>query len=356
MRAYVARMAGRLEDALGHVDRALALEPHYSHALSMRVRVLTDLRRFADARATLEAATVSRPNWPVMVEARATLDLLSGRYAEAETGYTELMKVWGDLGHTWNARAEARIMLGKLDEAERDIDQAERLSPKDVQWMYNRASLAMARGDAKGALDIVDRAFASTDVTAASALDLRGRALMELKRPDEALKAFDAAIAMDPTCAPFYANRGEVFVVRKQYDRALADVDRALALGPETAEVHQNRAQVLRRMGRNDEAHAALDKALAMKADLRLAMESKARWCAEDERFPEALAATDRILRLEPRNAFWLVTKGAILANMGKLKDALAAYRAAIDADPTWTERVADDVKMIEEALRKRDE
>jgi len=356
MRGYVARMEDRLDDALEHLDRSLRSLPIYSHAIAMRTRVLIEQRKYDEARQGLEGAIRAHPDWAVLVDAQAFLDLMTCRYAEAEAGYTRLMTVWGDLAHPWSSRAEARIMLGKFDEAERDLVEAERLAPKDVEWRYARASLELARGNATNALDVIERALGAAKTPSASAYDLKGRALMALGRTDDAFAAYTAAIESDPSLCGPRLNRAEIFVVRKEYDRALADVDRALALGPQTAEAHQNRAQVLRRMGRRDEAHAALDRALAMKPELRLAMESKARWCCEDERFPEALAATDAILRLEPKSAFWLATRGAILANMGKLKDALAAYRAAIDADPTWRERVADDVKAIEEALKRRDE
>ena len=61
-------------------------------------------------------------------------------------------------------------------------------------------------------------------------LNLKGIALKNLRRPDEALAAFDAALALNPQLAEALNNRGNLRLQSRQFSKALTDLDAALAL------------------------------------------------------------------------------------------------------------------------------
>lgn len=61
----------------------------------------------------------------------------------------------------------------------------------------------------------------------ATAYFLKGFALIDLKRPDEALPNFDKAIALSPMDSQFLAERGEWYKSHKQWDKAYADFEAA---------------------------------------------------------------------------------------------------------------------------------
>jgi len=67
---------------------------------------------------------------------------------------------------------------------------------------------------------------------------LRGvaRSLMQLERYDEALRAFDDAIARAPDFAATYANRGILLDRMGRYADAIADYEHALRLDPKIGE------------------------------------------------------------------------------------------------------------------------
>ena len=93
-------------------------------------------------------------------------------------------------------------------------DQAEVPALKDLATM-RLARVKLAQGDAKGAMDLV--AGIQSDAQKALAAELRGDALVVLKRHDEAAKAYDEALtAMDATAS----NRE--FVQMKRDDIATA--------------------------------------------------------------------------------------------------------------------------------------
>ena len=58
----------------------------------------------------------------------------------------------------------------------------------------------------------------------------RGNALKNLKRYDEALDAFDKALAINPDLDGAWLGRGNVFFDLKSYDQALAGYEKALAI------------------------------------------------------------------------------------------------------------------------------
>ncbi|MDH3282987.1 MAG: tetratricopeptide repeat protein, partial [Gammaproteobacteria bacterium] len=68
------------------------------------------------------------------------------------------------------------------------------------------------------------------------ALRGRGRTLMQLERYDEALDAFDMAIAHAPEVGFTYANRGILYDRMGEYELAIRDYEQAMTLDPETTE------------------------------------------------------------------------------------------------------------------------
>jgi tetratricopeptide (TPR) repeat protein len=67
----------------------------------------------------------------------------------------------------------------------------------------------------------------------ADALHSRGIALMELRRPEEALASYDQALAIRPDYADAFNNRAAALKEMKRFDEALASYDKALAIRPD---------------------------------------------------------------------------------------------------------------------------
>ncbi len=72
----------------------------------------------------------------------------------------------------------------------------------------------------------------------------------------------------------------------------------------------------------------------------------------EMQRFGEALAPAQRAASLEPRDAGFHALVGMICGAMGKLAEAIAAYRAALALDPS----MAEALEGLVEALRAQDD
>ncbi len=117
-----------------------------------------------------------------------------------------------------------------------------------------------------------------------------------LKRHDEALAAYDKALALKPDLAEAWLGRGNIFSELKRHDDALAAYDKALALKPDLAEAWLGRGHVFRNFKRNDDALAAYDKALVLKPDFAEAWLSRGHVLSDLRRYDDAFAAFDKAL------------------------------------------------------------
>jgi tetratricopeptide (TPR) repeat protein len=91
-----------------------------------------------------------------------------------------------------------------------------------------------------------------------------GLCAYRLKRFEEALSAFRAAVVLAPEAAECYFNRGLAYQALGRLDDALADYSRALRLHERFTVAALNRGVVYYRLGRNNDARADLNRALAL--------------------------------------------------------------------------------------------
>lgn len=157
--------AGRAPAALGCLDRALALDPSAIAAHVDRGSALAVLERRAEALAALDAAVALDPSLAHAHSNRAHLLNLLDRHAEALAAADAAVAGNRGLVHAWRHRGRALIGLDRAGAALESF----------------RTALAAA-GPAQ-------RAEALSDV---------GFALAALGRDDEALAAFDEALALSP--------------------------------------------------------------------------------------------------------------------------------------------------------------
>lgn len=85
----------------------------------------------------------------------------------------------------------------------------------------------------------------------------KGLEYLDYNEPDQAIAAFDAAIALRPEFAGAWFARGFAKATLGEFESAIADYDRVLQLDAEHAAAYVNRAAAYRALG--DQARAAAD-------------------------------------------------------------------------------------------------
>jgi tetratricopeptide (TPR) repeat protein len=128
---------------------------------------------------------------------------------------------------------------------------------------YERGVAAFDDGRFDDALVAFDEALADArgaDV-AAAAHNKRGVALVALRRRDEALEAFCAALLSDERCAPALVNIGNLLLEDGHELDAIDYYESALRIDDAYAAAYGNLGVALRRMGRRPESVRALKRA-----------------------------------------------------------------------------------------------
>lgn len=218
------RRRARLDEALAHAERVLdagagpaALEAHH-----LRATCLAQLRRVDDATAARRALLALDPPEPHALLARAGL-AMDHRPDDAARWLREALAL-----EPWRHQARLRLVtvlqhLGRLDEVDAELARLEGDAPADDQLFHL----------------------------------VRGMALTNRGRPDEALAALDRAVALgepDPDPAALLA-RANAHLARGDRAAARADLDRSLRARDDVLALLQ-RGALSAEEGRTEEAEA----------------------------------------------------------------------------------------------------
>lgn len=126
----------------------------------------------------------------------------------------------------------------------------------DVLELLRRASDHTSRGDRAGLERVVEDADRAVEAGQDSTLlhFARGRALAWLERPEEAERAFDRALDLDPGNAHARFHRGLIRAARGEHSAAYADFTLASRQDASFADAAFNAGQAASRLGRHDDA------------------------------------------------------------------------------------------------------
>ena len=205
----------RLDEAVADFERAAALDPTRYHAFASLASALSKQGRRDEAIGPLDRAIALKPDLAALYRARALIRL--------------------DGGDPPSAAAEAAL---------RDLDEAIRREPPNGRDLADdhaqRRRLLRDLGRFGEALAAADAAVAIAPELADAHRE-RVAALLELRRYGEVIDSCDAALAQGPPSAELYELRGLARVGRNDFAGAITDYTLALASRPDWARVHANR-------------------------------------------------------------------------------------------------------------------
>ncbi|MCB1906738.1 MAG: PEP-CTERM system TPR-repeat protein PrsT [Rhodocyclaceae bacterium] len=113
--------SNRRDEAVAILDRAIAIDGSSTDALASAAAAQVSLGNLQRARVLLEKAIASNANAPEPWSVLGELALVEGAPGEADEAFSKAMKNRGFEGMDRAKRAFARLQLGKLDEAEKDL-------------------------------------------------------------------------------------------------------------------------------------------------------------------------------------------------------------------------------------------
>ncbi|QQJ97268.1 tetratricopeptide repeat protein [Burkholderia ambifaria] len=325
------RECGRLDDAIAHYRRAVALRPDYPEAHNNLGNALRDAHDPAEAMQSCSRAIELRPG-----------------YAEA---YNNLGNVLQDLGEPdaaaasygkaiafHPAYADAHSNLGNVLRAqERHADaivhyrRAIELNPA-LRVAHRGLAIALrATDDFDGALEHARAGLEPDDAEGHCTL---GRSLRSMNDFDGAARLFERACEIDPGYAPAWCRLGELRCQQGEYEESLRLCRHAIKLDPELADAYNFLGLAYHNLDRMAASELSHRHAIDLNPDDADAHHNLAAALFRLDKLDEAMSEYRIAQELGVDPVKIQLTLGDILWAKRDFAGAVAAFREAVEHDP----------------------
>jgi tetratricopeptide (TPR) repeat protein len=233
--------------------------------------------------------------------------------------------------------ANTRGTLRKWHSAEKDrpssrrrksCEQALSIDPNHAEAQHLMGLLSFDKGHYDLAVERIVRAIRQ-DPTA-EYLQHLGDALLQLKRYDEALKAFDKAIQFQPDSAELWRGLGNVLLQLNRDGESLLSFQRALQLAPRDFEAASKSGVLLHRQRRWDEALAHFNICEVLQPNYVPTLNLRAIAHRGIRNYEGYLSDSLRAHGLDPSNAESCNNAGEALLSLGREEEAIAWFDKAL--------------------------
>ena len=309
-----------LDEAEGHFERALQIDPRFVNAVLGLTRVALARGEPEVALEHADRATRIAPDEAAVHEQRAQIHRALGDRAAAELA---------DQAARSSRHPAAVLGFAALPDPVRgEVFLREGVSSK---WLRLRATGPVSGGDVSGDLRSAIEADPEAVVTR---LEL-ARALQREGRLDEARREIEQALRIDPQYAESYAEMGNLLARTGQMRQASGAYQRALQLDPGLHDVQAALGTLLIEAGAAEEGLRMLrEAARALPGDTEV-QHNLAATLARTEHFEEAMGLVQQILQRRPDYAPALVLLGTLQAMQGGVEQSIGTLRRAVEADPS---------------------
>jgi tetratricopeptide (TPR) repeat protein len=324
-------VAGRTNDSLAIAGK-LAEQHNEVEVQLQYAELLLSAGKPRDAEKRLNDILSKNPGLPEATRALAFLAMTEQRIPDAK-------RYFNDLRGEPRYRSEAFYYLGRLAETEKDFLTATRSYARVTDGTHAvEAQMRTARimyseqGDGDGALRSLRDFGQANPRFASDMLVAQAQLLLQMKKPDAAMKLFDEALAAKPDDQALRAAHVQLYVIlaqdaqqRRAYEDAERLLDQGLARYKGNSSLRYTLALVYEDQGKNRKAVDVLESLVGQSPD-DPALLNALGYLLTDQfgRHQEARGYIQRALAMNPDNA-------AIIDSMGWVLYKLGDYRGALD-------------------------
>ncbi len=183
----------------------------------------------------------------------------------------------------------------------------------------------------------------------------RGLALSALGRDEEAIRAYEECLRLDPLHLDVYERIHFMHLSKGRHEQSLATFTRAVQAFPECTKLHIYYAEALGQLKRYQEASEACQRAIQLDGAYAEAYAEKSRHLAHLKRYAEALEAIEQAIVLNPDADHYYRQKANALASLRRDDEALATYDQAIDLDPDHFSSYREKAELLAQLRRDED-
>ena len=333
----------KFEPALEAYERAITIRPDKMASWQGKGNIFYQLGDLKQALINYDRALTIQPDNAAILKRKGKILYLSSRYQEA---LTLQKKVLQEEESAFNPRllsdtARSSLALGKNNEALSVFVRVQNMAPtKPYLWQdkvtvlrnLNRPQEAIQ--NTRLILEIYDYELEEQPDN----LDLwLGKAafLRQLKRYEEAVTAYQQAIAIAPESDTALLGQSEALLGMGKYSQALDAVERVLELKPQSFVAWHTRGLILEAETNNlEQAVAAYDRAIAINQDFYPSWRDRSSVLIAQNNYPQAITSLQKAVNLAPQDLESWVTLTNVLQKGQKIEDAMEAIDKVIVLQP----------------------
>ncbi len=348
-RGIVLKKLNKPQEAIDAYDWAIKINPNYSPAWADRCSLLTEIQRYEEALVSCDKA-IQAANWgnisPAIAWRQQGLIFRKlGKFDQAIAAYDRALALNPKDAKTWTEQGILLEKLGKHGEALSAYTWALKASPKSSETLVNQCLTLNRIERYEEALKACDLAIQEGDgnwgeLGIAMGWNQRGHALTGMGNLEEALAAFNRAIALKPDYANAWSNRSVALWRMGKYDDALTSNQRAIELAPFSSQAWFNQGRILTTLGKFEDAVTSYERALKGDANVGDKPSLADIWVNQSgvlwrlERYEKAIVAADSAITLNPKSAEGWYNKGLSLMSLKRYEQAVTAYTRASTINP----------------------
>jgi tetratricopeptide (TPR) repeat protein len=321
-----------LADAYDRLGRGSDAEAERRKASDLDRNVVTATPLPGTAPAAAPAAAGAGVSLAPLLES-AEASLKKGDFRNAQVIASRGLDVDPKSSEAHRIIADASFALGREADAEREYSAAITLDPGNARAELGLAQLAEMQRKWNTAASHYRRAGELNGRSVPAALGL-GRTMEELKEKTSARIAFGRAVETDPTDAVARNDYG-VFLARSdENDQAIEQLSEAVRLSRENAVYHENLGRAYRKKGQAAEAERELAEASRLSADDPMVWSALGHLRADQKRYDEAVAAYRAAWNLDPTGEEAASGLSAALIDSGKTAEAETVLVKSLEGSP----------------------
>ncbi|ABI85713.1 tetratricopeptide repeat family protein [Burkholderia ambifaria AMMD] len=325
------RECGRLDDAIAHYRRAVALRPDYPEAHNNLGNALRDARDPAEAMRSCSRAIELRPGYAEaynnlgnVLQDLGELDAAAASYGKAIAFHPAYAEAHSNLGNVLRAQerhADAIVHYRRAIE----LNPALRVAHRGL------AIALRATDDFDGALE---HARAGLEPDDAEGHCMLGRSLRSMNDFDGAARLFERACEIDPGYAPAWCRLGELRCQQGEYEESLRLCRHAIELDPELADAYNFLGLAYHNLDRMAASELSHRHAIDLNPDDADAHHNLAAALFRLDKLDEAMSEYRIAQELGVDPVKIQLTLGDILWAKRDFSGAVAAFREAVEHDP----------------------
>ncbi|UEP34929.1 tetratricopeptide repeat protein [Burkholderia ambifaria] len=325
------RECGRLDDAIAHYRRAVALRPDYPEAHNNLGNALRDARDPAEAMQSCSRAIELRPGYAEaynnlgnVLQDLGELDAAAASYSKAIAFHPAYAEAHSNLGNVLRAQerhADAIVHYRRAIE----LNPALRVAHRGL------AVALRATDDFDGALEHARAGLEPDDAEGHCTL---GRSLRSMNDFDGAARLFERACEIDPGYAPAWCRLGELRCQQGEYEESLRLCRHAIELDPELADAYNFLGLAYHNLDRMAASELSHRHAIDLNPDDADAHHNLAAALFRLDKLDEAMSEYRIAQELGVDPVKIQLTLGDILWAKRDFAGAVAAFREAVEHDP----------------------